>query len=92
MAVSCRRLPTEEAGRHLMEAEQQRILELNVGTLAKEACFEEERIAMNAEFTMRWRFAMIQQAASVRGENDGEAGSWDIAHAYRRRVGGLFVF
>jgi hypothetical protein len=61
-----------------MEAEQQRILELNVGTLAKEACFEEERIAMNAEFTMRWRFAMIQQAASVRGENDGEAGSWDI--------------
>jgi hypothetical protein len=55
-----------------MEAERQRILEVNDQTAAKQARCEEERIAMNAEFTMRRRFAMIQRAAPVRGKNDGE--------------------
>jgi hypothetical protein len=71
-----------------MEAERQRILEVNDQTAAKQARCEEERIAMNAEFTMRRRF--VQRAAPFAGRM--MARSWDIAPAYTRRVGGLFIF
>jgi hypothetical protein len=55
------------------------ILELNAWTLVEETRREDERLAMNADFTMRWRFTMIQRTASARGnmhraKNDDEAG------------------
>jgi hypothetical protein len=65
MAVSRERLPTEEAGRLLMEAERQRMLELNARALAEETRREDERLAMIAESIMRRRFEMIQQVASA---------------------------
>jgi hypothetical protein len=42
-----------------MEVERQRMLELNARTLAEETRHEDERLAMNAESTMRRRFALI---------------------------------
>jgi hypothetical protein len=64
--VSRGRLATDEAGRLLMEAERQRILEVNARSLTEQARRKVERIE-------RRRFAMIQRAASVRGKNDDEA-------------------
>jgi hypothetical protein len=59
MEVSLERLPTEEAGPLLMEAERHKILELNARILTEKTRREEERLAMNTEFAMRRRFAMI---------------------------------
>jgi hypothetical protein len=79
MSISGGRLPTEKARWLLMEAERQRILELNARILPEETRCEDERLAMKAELTMRRRFAMIQRDDSARGsmpqaKNNGEAG------------------
>jgi hypothetical protein len=55
MAVSCERLSTEEAGRILMKAEQERILAINVCARPEETCREDEWLAINSEFTTRRR-------------------------------------
>jgi hypothetical protein len=52
-------LPTEEAGPLLKEDERQRILRLNARTRAEETCREDEYLAINVEFTIRLRLAMI---------------------------------
>jgi hypothetical protein len=70
IAVSRERLPIEEAGRLIMEAERQRLLELNARALAKETRREDERLAMNAESIMRRRFALIQQVTSAPASPD----------------------
>jgi hypothetical protein len=66
MAVSRERFNTEDAGGLLVEGDRQRILELKARTLVEDTRRKDERLAMNAKFTMRWRFAMIQRAASPR--------------------------
>jgi hypothetical protein len=53
MAFTRKRLPTEEARRLLMEAERQRLFELNARALAEETRREDERRAMSAESSMR---------------------------------------
>jgi hypothetical protein len=64
MAFSRERMSTEEARRLLMEAERQRLFELNARALAEETRREDERHAMSGESSMTRWFAMIQRAAS----------------------------